>query len=399
MKKPLLWITFAAILTIILSACGSGSAAVKSPTPPAPETAASTGAATSGATSAATSAAPTQFVTDAFPGIGETAIAPNTPTATMGANATAAPSNPTVSAASGQVYKLLNMLGGEIIPNSLLNAQGGASQNIHLNAFGAIDSILIDPQTGNIPYVLMSPGQPLSRQNIVLIAVPLNALKLAPNAEPSSSSKLDVFSTKFDKPVFQNAPGIRDVSTVNFSEPTFYVEFRKYWSNLGVSVQQVNQNGLLRLASASNIYVDTDMIDQQAHEIGNVAETLLNLNQDQVTFLVVSTGGVLGTGQNLTIVPWADISLAPFQGSGHFVLNANVEKLRGASSILNLDALDTLGPDWQQKYYNYWGVLRHPHPHSRAGSDVRSGCGPHNQPGPQCNPDVLNHANSGISPV
>ncbi len=357
MKKLFITLSIAIISTLILSACGSGSAAVELPTPSSgsgntvPGTGGTTEA-TGGATNAAPTTAPTPFITNAFPGIGETAVAPNTPTATSGAAA----AGETPAAASGQVYKLSNMLGGEIISADLLKQQGGSAQNIHANAFGAIDSVLVDPQSGAVVYVLMAPGQPLDRPNTVLVAVPFKALQLAPNAEPNSSSKLDVFSTQFDSSAFQNAPGIRDISTFNFREPDFYVQFRKYWSDLGVPVQQVDQNGLLRLSSAKDIYADTDVRSPQGDEVGNVAEVLLDLSQGQVTFLVVSTGGFLGIGENLTVIPWAAFDLAAFRPGEYFVLNADAAKLRGAPGIPNVKGLDTLGDNWQQQYYSYWGV-------------------------------------------
>ncbi len=173
---------------------------------------------------------------------------------------------------------------------------------------------------------------------------------------------MDIFSTPFEQSAFQKAPGIRDVSTFNFREPTDYVQFRKYWGDLGVQLPDVGANGLLRLSTASNIYSDTDIVTQQGDEVGNVANIIVNLDQGQVTFLIVSSGGVLGVNTKYTVIPWAMIKLPPFQRPNNFIIQADMQKLKAAPGFNSLNAINSFGPNWEQQYYSYWNVSPLPLP-------------------------------------
>ncbi len=259
--------------------------------------------------------------------------------------------------ANGQaIYRLSNLLGANVVPTNAYDTTTGALTDNNA-VFGTIDSFLVDPQSGDIVYALVNPGQGIVNPQTGLLVIPYSALNLAPRVAANNTTFNnefhDTYTTDLTAQQLASAPYV-NVDNLDLTNPNFDGTWRDYYTGLNYQIPALNQNGLFRINSFNNIFTDTDVVNTAGDEVGDVANVLVNPDQGSLSYMVISDGGFLGIGENYTPIPWQALNYQP--QPQQFVVDTSAVDFNNAPSITNLNDLNTLGPDWQNQYNSFWGV-------------------------------------------
>jgi sporulation protein YlmC with PRC-barrel domain len=76
---------------------------------------------------------------------------------------------------------------------------------------------------------------------------------------------------------------------------------------------------------SSDALVDTPVVNNDGDMLGHVADVMLDVDEGRVAYAVLAHGGVLGLGEQLSIVPWRSLRLDAAHDC--FVLDATRESL------------------------------------------------------------------------
>ena len=108
--------------------------------------------------------------------------------------------------------------------------------------------------------------------------------------------------------------------------------------------------------------LDFTVWSQDGEQIGDVNDMILNLDDPQVAYVIVGTGGFLGLGERDILVPWSSLALQTGTGEttggqqNAFVLQGEVEVFSNAPDF-DLGILPGMGQpaaDWDVDIRTYW---------------------------------------------
>ncbi|WP_245261689.1 PRC-barrel domain-containing protein [Ancylobacter sp. FA202] len=85
--------------------------------------------------------------------------------------------------------------------------------------------------------------------------------------------------------------------------------------------------GLINLADVTG----TEVRNPQDEQLGTVEDVVLDSEKGGIRYVVISSGGVLGIGEDLVALPWQALRTTP--GMNTFVLNVSEEVIEDAPSI------------------------------------------------------------------
>jgi sporulation protein YlmC with PRC-barrel domain len=86
---------------------------------------------------------------------------------------------------------------------------------------------------------------------------------------------------------------------------------------------------VIRMTILSSTTIVGDSVRNPAgDDLGNIEDLMLNVNDGNIQYAVLSFGGFLGMGDKLFAVPWKSLTLATDDKC--FVLNTSKEKLEDA---------------------------------------------------------------------
>jgi hypothetical protein len=90
----------------------------------------------------------------------------------------------------------------------------------------------------------------------------------------------------------------------------------------------------------------------QNEDLGDLEDLLINLEQEQVQYAVLSVGDFLELGGKRVAVPLDRITIDPAQQ----LVSADVDQqaLEEAPDITDVDLLDFNNPDWDAEFEDYW---------------------------------------------
>ncbi len=357
MKKLLLVVSLAIISALALGACASDNGVEN--TAVVPGTGSTAVVPGTGTTSLATNpVVETPLATSEIVGTpAGTSEVVGTPMATNEVVGTPMATNAAGVANGANIYRLSNLLGANVVPS---NAYDMTNATITDNnaVFGQIDSFLVDPQSGDIVYALVNPGSGLVNPQSGLLAIPYSALNLAPrvatdNTTTFNNDYVDTYTTDLTAEQLANAP-YANVDNLDLTNSSFDTTWRDFYAGLNYQVPTIGQDGLVRMNSFNNIFTDTDVVNANGEEVGDVANIIVNPDQGSLSFLIVSDGGFLGIGENYTPIPWQAVTFQP--SPEQFVVDTNAVDFANAPGLTSLNDLNTLGPDWENQYNTFWGV-------------------------------------------
>lgn len=105
--------------------------------------------------------------------------------------------------------------------------------------------------------------------------------------------------------------------------------------------------------SASSIVGDS-VRNTQGEDLGKIEDLMIDVNQGNVRFAVLSFGGFLGMGDKLFAVPLEAMTVD--LDEHEFVLDVDKERLEQAPGFDKSDWPTDIGGDWGRTVYTYWGV-------------------------------------------
>lgn len=116
-------------------------------------------------------------------------------------------------------------------------------------------------------------------------------------------------------------------------------------------MQQSDSTKAQHLNRASKI-IGANVQDPQGKKIGDIKDIVLDRNTGQVSYAVVSFGGVLGMGKKYVSIPWKAFQ----QGTARdtFVLNADSDTLAKAPSFESTRWPDMASSHWTTDVDKYW---------------------------------------------
>jgi sporulation protein YlmC with PRC-barrel domain len=97
-----------------------------------------------------------------------------------------------------------------------------------------------------------------------------------------------------------------------------------------------------------------DVVNPADENLGDIKEIMLDMNNGQVAYAVLSFGGFLGMGDKLFAVPWQALHLDT--ANKRFVLNIDKERLKKAPGF-NKDAWpDMTDITWANQIHSFYGT-------------------------------------------
>lgn len=117
--------------------------------------------------------------------------------------------------------------------------------------------------------------------------------------------------------------------------------------------------GVDSTSRVSNL-LDYDIWNQNGEQIGEVEDMVLDLDNSNVSYVVIETGGFLDLGDKTLLVPWNMLELqTPVSGGTEnaFVILADAEMLNNAPDIDFLSVLPESGQpanDWDTDIRSFW---------------------------------------------
>ncbi len=103
----------------------------------------------------------------------------------------------------------------------------------------------------------------------------------------------------------------------------------------------------------SDEVIGVDVKNTQKESLGSVHEIVLDKQNGNVRYIVLSFGGFLGLGDKLFALPWNAISYD--KNEECFILNVDKEKLQNAPSFDKDKWPNMSDKAWGESVYNYYG--------------------------------------------
>lgn len=113
------------------------------------------------------------------------------------------------------------------------------------------------------------------------------------------------------------------------------------------------------LSRLSNL-LDLDVWNQNNEQVGEVEDMVLDMDNSNITYVVIETGGFLDIGDKTVLIPWSSLDLqTTAEGASEtaFVLTADAEMLSNAPDVDLDSVLPAIGEtidDWDADIRNFW---------------------------------------------
>jgi sporulation protein YlmC with PRC-barrel domain len=278
-------------------------------------------------------------------------------TDTLGAHGPAAGEKPD--------HAMINVMPArQIVGHDLKDAQG-------IDA-GKINSLVIDTKSGAVEFVMITPAGSLNADN-QLIAAPWAALDPPTTADGPITTKFSVDklakAPRIDpRLIFElSRPGTRD-RMYGYYGADFPSSYRMGPDNpiegagknrqfdLGARDRQIDlasqldpkppnatnrdqpagsgalvlaENGVIaKLAALTTTSTaamhDSDIYDSNGKDIGELDETMIDVNGGRVAYVLVSHGGFLGMDENLYVAPIEALSISSYRNGYRLTVNAKI---------------------------------------------------------------------------
>ncbi len=111
------------------------------------------------------------------------------------------------------------------------------------------------------------------------------------------------------------------------------------------------KGGNRRVMSASTLDGDK-VVNNKGENLGKIEDIMLDLENGQVAYVVLSFGGIMGIGDKLFALPWDKLTVD--LDNKRFVLNVDKELLDKAPGF-DKDQWPDNKLDWIEGVYNYYG--------------------------------------------
>uniref|UniRef100_E6PJU7 PRC-barrel n=1 Tax=mine drainage metagenome TaxID=410659 RepID=E6PJU7_9ZZZZ len=138
---------------------------------------------------------------------------------------------------------------------------------------------------------------------------------------------------------------------MNYEERDTYGMYkgRTNGGNVG-ALHEGSRTGLM----GADTLIGTDVHNEQADNLGEIKEIMLDMRSGRVEYAVLSFGGFLGMGEKLFAVPWGALKLDA--DHKYFVLNVDKERLKSAPGFDKDNWPNMVDPTWATSIHSYYGT-------------------------------------------
>ncbi|MEO7723687.1 MAG: PRC-barrel domain-containing protein [Chthoniobacterales bacterium] len=109
-----------------------------------------------------------------------------------------------------------------------------------------------------------------------------------------------------------------------------------------------------KLLKASEV-IGAKIFDTDGEHRGEIKDLVFDENKGGIVYGVLSIGGWLGIGEDVTVVPWKEIKQSKSESPGFVVSNMDKTKLQGAPHFGN-DSWPDFNGDWNNTTATYYGL-------------------------------------------
>jgi sporulation protein YlmC with PRC-barrel domain len=116
--------------------------------------------------------------------------------------------------------------------------------------------------------------------------------------------------------------------------------------------EQTNKPRIRRVLGATSLTGDR-VRNSAGDDLGKIEEIMLDLSSGRVAYAVLSSGGFLGIGDKLFLVPWNALQLD--QAAHEFVLDVPKQTLENAPGFDKNNWPDVTDPEYGREIYTHYG--------------------------------------------
>jgi sporulation protein YlmC with PRC-barrel domain len=226
----------------------------------------------------------------------------------------------------------------DLLDRDVINLQG--------QGLGEIEDVLIDLDSGQVPYAILGSGGFLGLGE-ELLPVPLSELSLDPFRQ--------VMILNITEEALENAPRFESENWPDMTQPDWLNDYQAFWAEQLLDSQDEADNagqptpGTMVRAST---LLDYNVQNLQNEELGELEDLIINFTEEQVDYAVLSVGGFLGIGAKLVAVPLDKLTFDAEQQL--LALDADQQTLEEAPGVEDIDLLALTDPDWDAEIQSYW---------------------------------------------
>jgi sporulation protein YlmC with PRC-barrel domain len=226
---------------------------------------------------------------------------------------------------------------------------------------GAIEDLVIDPTTGQIDYAVLSLKERTDGQ---WTAVPFSALSVPtpttaglPQSGQPAGERAFVLDIELER--LKNAPAFRRDLWPDMTTADWRIQLERHYEGapVGDPVQRGDVIGEYRAVRASKLMKQA-VHNAEGESIGSIEELALDPAHARVSYVVVSSGGFLGLGNQMRALPWATLQemSGGERAESKLVANVTKERLASAPEYKPGEWPRMAEPVWMNELYTHYGV-------------------------------------------
>jgi len=232
-------------------------------------------------------------------------------------------------------------------------------KNRNKEDLGEVQDLVIDPETGDIRYAVISFGGVMGLGD-KLFAVPFDLLE-AP--EVKAGDDLAFFTLDIDKSRMENAPGFDRAKWPDLNEQAWCAEIDKFYGGLeqtsgdepADAVRAIDSNAKTCLCRSSEL-IGKNVHNLQEDDLGEIKELVLDPGHSRVSYFVLKSGGFLGLGGKLFPIPWEVVQVDKDGDEERLTLDVEKERFENAPEYQESEWYRMSDPAWVEEVYIFYGT-------------------------------------------
>jgi sporulation protein YlmC with PRC-barrel domain len=256
-----------------------------------------------------------------------------------------APSQAHVTPAAGKDVCFLHK-SGDVVGADVRNAQ---DENL-----GEISELVIDPETGNIEYAVLSFGGFMGMGD-KLFALPWGVLQPVHKAEADAK----YFLLSVDKERLKTSPGFPKSNWPDMSSPEWSKSIRDFYkedmtpSGASKAIDASKRYNLVKATDLKGCDVDTS----DGKDAGEISELAVDVNAGRVAYFILASGGFLGFGKDKYVIPWQAATVTVGEDKDLICkLHVPQAKFEKAPDYVESDWKKMSDPVFVREVYTFYGT-------------------------------------------
>jgi Uncharacterized conserved protein len=252
-------------------------------------------------------------------------------------NATSGPASDKQSEPLGKVLRA-----SEVVGKSIRNVQG--------EKLGAVNDLAVDLEAGRIVYVILSHGGMAGIGTKYVAIVP----QLLSNAPGDATVRLNLSKEKLEA-----APTIDPSKWEDASESNRVVEIYRFYGQHPYFVGFYAPSSTVKVCPLGHVsrtdkIINLPVRNKSDEQLGKVDDLLINLESGRIVQVVISSGGFLGLGDELSVVPPAAFEYDTSRDA--LVLDASKADLTAAPHFKSTQWPNASDPQYTERVYRAYRV-------------------------------------------